>query len=553
MTLKKRLQIGAASLVCLAALSTAAAAATPHALSPDDAEHYVAAFQDVDRGDFIDAQMQVADIQDKSLVGYLSFHQLMHPSAHKASFDELCGWLKSFRDLPLADRIFNLAAKRKPSDAADDPAPPELSSDEIARAQLPATDKGRAAREAFYSGDARRALELAPAAGERWVAGLAAFRLGSYDQAKGFFADLAADAAEDPWLRAGAGYWAARAASALGDSPTAWSYLRLAAREPTTFYGMIAERQVRLQAALAQANTADTGRIIKASWSSGPAVIRQADTSQAAADPELARFADRNARAHRAAALVQLGRVDEARQELKAGLALARSDKERASWTGLIAALGASPDRPSSQPQRRSAAGPSEYPTPELSPTGGYTIDKALVYAISYQESRFNPVAISPVGAIGMMQLMPESAARAAGDDSLKKDPAPLFDAAYNLRVGQDYVTWLMQHGVGYDILRTVAAYNGGPGAVLKTIDKLNGAASDPLMLIECLPAQETRSYVERVMAAYWTYRRMWGQDTPTLDAVAQGARLIDARLDLTQPDPIGSLLAAQGRQSGLP
>jgi hypothetical protein len=110
-----------------------------------------------------------------------------------------------------------------------------------------------------------------------------------------------------------------------------------------------------------------------------------------------------------------------------------------------------------------------------------------------------------------------------------------------------------MQHGVGYDILRTVAAYNGGPGAVLKTIDKLNGDTSDPLMLMECLPAQETRAYVEKVMAAYWTYRRMWGQDTPTLDAVVSGARLIDARLDLTQPDPIGSLLAAQGRQGGQP
>jgi soluble lytic murein transglycosylase-like protein len=308
-----------------------------------------------------------------------------------------------------------------------------------------------------------------------------------------------------------------------------------------------------MQAAQAAQNThAETGRIVKASWTSGPALVRRADVTPAA-DPELARFADRNPRAHRAAALAQLGRVDEARQELKAGLALARSDRERASWTLLIAALGASPDRPSQPGARRSSAGPAEYPTPDLSPSGGYTIDKALVYAISYQESRFNPAAISPVGAIGMMQLMPESAARAAGDDSLKKDPAPLFDASYNLRVGQDYVTWLMQHGVGYDILRTVAAYNGGPGAVLKTIDKLNGDTSDPLMLIECLPAAETRNYVERVMAAYWTYRRMWGQDTPTLDAVVQGARLIDARLDLAQPDPIGSLLAAQGRQAGFP
>src|SRR4051812_870922 len=193
MTVNYRLRVGALVLACAALTASGAAAAGLTPLSPADAQHYAAAFESADRGDFIDAQMQAADIEDKSLVGYLSFHQLMHPSAHKASFDELCGWLKSFRDLPLADRIFNLAAKRRPSDAQDDPTAPELSSDEIARAQLPATDKGRAAREAFYSGAPRRALELAPAAGERWVAGLAAFRMGSYEQSKGFFAELATD------------------------------------------------------------------------------------------------------------------------------------------------------------------------------------------------------------------------------------------------------------------------------------------------------------------------------------------------------------------------
>ena len=50
MTLNKRLRVGTASLICFAAISTAAAAETPHALSNTDAEHYVAAFQDVDRG-----------------------------------------------------------------------------------------------------------------------------------------------------------------------------------------------------------------------------------------------------------------------------------------------------------------------------------------------------------------------------------------------------------------------------------------------------------------------------------------------------------------------
>ena len=190
----------------------------------------------------------------------------------------------------------------------------------------------------------------------------------------------------------------------------------------------------------------------------------------------------------------------------------------------LIQALNA----PLSDPARRAAA---DYPVPDLEPLSGFTVDKALVYAIVRQESRFNPSVVSPAGAVGLMQLMPEAAARAAGDDKLKTNMTPLFDPAFNLRVGQDYVTWLMERGVGYDLLRTVAAYNGGPGTLLKTA-KMLGDEADSLLVIECLPYQETRNYVEKVVTAYWTYRGQFGQDTKTLDALAGGAKFVDARLD---------------------
>jgi soluble lytic murein transglycosylase-like protein len=58
------------------------------------------------------------------------------------------------------------------------------------------------------------------------------------------------------------------------------------------------------------------------------------------------------------------------------------------------------------------------------------------------------------------------------------------------------------------------------------------GDDADTLLIIECLPALETRNYVEKVMAAYWTYRRLFGEDSKTLDALARGAAFIDARLD---------------------
>jgi soluble lytic murein transglycosylase-like protein len=148
------------------------------------------------------------------------------------------------------------------------------------------------------------------------------------------------------------------------------------------------------------------------------------------------------------------------------------------------------------------------------------------------QESRFNPRAGSRVGASGLMQLMPATAAEVAGDPRLRSDPSPLQDPAFNLRLGQTYLAQLLrQGGVEGDLLRALAAYNGGRGVVLSTRRKL-GSDDDVLMHIESLPYAETRNYVERVMANYWIYRRLFGADSATLDAVASGAATIDPRLD---------------------
>lgn len=533
MTLKKRLQLGLSALLCTASLVSQATAA-PAALSPADVRAYSAAFAAADRGDFIDSQLASLETKDKSLLGYLSFSELMHPTAHKAAFGELAGWLTKFRDLPVADRIFALAARRSPSEARNLPTPTSMAAVESRNT----TDRGRKAREAFYSGEVQKALTLAQGAGERWITGLAAYRLRSYGQAQLAFEALARDPAEDPWLRAAGGFWAARAAHAAGNSASATANLALAAQAPHTFYGMIAQRTLQLQApAIAQtAVQASGGQFVLASYN-------------AAAVADVAQFIASDIRAHRATALAQIGRSGDAAHELRAGLSQARTPDEQQSWTDLAASLSSLLARPSLSARALAA---DDHPTPLLEPRSGFTIDKALVYAIVRQESRFNPMAVSPAGAVGLMQLMPEAAARAAGDDKLKADMSPLFDAAFNLRVGQDYLTWLMERGVGYDLLRVIAAYNGGPGTLQRTANML-GDDTDSLMLIESLPAAETRNYVEKVLAGYWTYRRMWGQDTASLDALATGARSIDPRLDLADPRGAGTQFSAQGLQVRTP
>ncbi len=525
MTLTKRLRVGVFSLVAAASIASMATAASPKALSDTDANAYASAFEAVDQGDFLGAELQAAEIKDKSLSGYLSFRALMHPTAHKASFEELYSWLAKFRDLPLADRVFSLASKRKPADAMAPPMP------DVVIADATRSEITRPAREAFYSGDVRTAFDLAVGVGERWVAGLSAWRLHDFGQAHDYFAQIAHDSDEDPWLRAAGAYWAARSSVALGDERAAKDFLRMAARSPQTFYGMIAERQVRM----ASAQVGPAILILAAYRAPAPAV-----------ENDLTRFVDRDPRAHRAAALAQIGRVGDARQELRAGLALARTAVERDTWTALITALG-----PAGGPgiQKAEFLTLGDYQLPVLEPLNGFTVDRALVYAIVRQESAFNPKAVSHAGAMGLMQLLPASAALATGDKTFRTRPKKLFNPAINLRAGQDYLTYLMDRGVGSDILRTVAAYNAGPGAVLKTIGMVGD--QDPLLLIESLPALETRNYVEKVMTAYWTYKRMFGEETRTLDALASGARRIDAHLDLTRPPGIETQATPQTLEIG--
>jgi soluble lytic murein transglycosylase-like protein len=541
MTLKKRLWAGALALSCSASIAGSAAAEAPQALSSDDARAYSAAFEATERGDFVGAQIQTAEVKDRSLLGYLSFRALMHPTAHVAAFDELSGWLAKFSDLPVANRIFALASKRKTDPTADSAPRPLLSlSDGPLIANPVLSDKARRGREAFYSGDVRRALTLASAAGDRWIVGLAAYRLKDYDKARESFADLARDGECDAWLQSAAAYWAARSSDAQNDSDGSGRFLRTAARNAETFYGMLAARQLKLadQAAVA-AGDDQVAKLLLAAYAKPSAATPSAD---------LARFVASDARAHRAAALAQIGRGSDAIQELRAGMALARTPADQEHWKALTLAMGTSLADRATPPRSLDL----DYPTPDLQPAGGFTLDKALVYAVVRQESRFNPQAVSPAGATGLMQVMPASAAIAAGDDKLKYDHSPLFDPAFNLRVGQDYFTWLLEKGVGHDLVRAVAAYNGGPGSVAKAIQNL-GDGADSLLLMECLPAQETRAYVQHVLAGYWTYRTMWGQASPSLDALAMGDRPADERLDyLGQPNRAAPQLASQALQVGM-
>src|SRR5581483_11231826 len=155
------------------------------------------------------------------------------------------------------------------------------------------------------------------------------------------------------------------------------------------------------------------------------------------------------------------------------------------------------------------------YPLPSWAPPGGFTLNRALLFAIARIESGFNPNARNPSGAAGLMQLMPGTA-RVMGH--AKDGAVSVFDPQANLGLGQRYVDMLLKHDrVKGNLLSLIAAYNVGPGNLTQTP---NG---DPLLLIESLASAETRQLVQRVLTNFWIYQLRLGQPTDSLDRIAQG------------------------------
>jgi len=513
-----------AAVAILAQAALPAAAAPLAALSPHDLSLYSAAFDAAERGDSAAADAAIAQVSDPCLAGKVQYLELTHAKARTASYEQLSNWLKAFGDMPGASQVYELALRLKPADALP-PAPVgTIVGAPDGSMHLAPSPQSRAAREAYFHGAPEQALDIARASGDAWIAGLAAYRLGRYADAMVSFETLAANPSEDDATRAAGGVWAAKAATQAGMPDRATPLLKIAAETaPGDFYGMIARRKLEL---------ADDplGRMIDAATNVATLPVSIAAQGETALD----RLIRTDNHARRAVALAQLARGVDAGAEMRAGFAEASDDTTRGLWMNLMFELGphgASGETPLHPIVAMATSSGPSYPIPVLTPAGGFTVDKALVYAVAWQESRFNSLAVSPVGAVGVMQLMPTSAAYVSGDTSFSTDPITLFDTGRNLAVGQAYITYIEANGADHDLIRTIAAYNAGPGALKRTITALGGA-SDSLMVMETMPASETRAYVKKVMAAYWTYRRQFGAPTRTLDAVASDMPTIDARLD---------------------
>ncbi|WP_223677555.1 lytic transglycosylase domain-containing protein [Azospirillum agricola] len=371
----------------------------------------------------------------------------------------------------------------------------------------------RIAAALYYAGEVTQALALASASAARsgdalpeshWIAGLAAWRLKQIDRASRHFDGMAAAGPRSPWLAAAADFWAARAHARKGRAREALAHMTAAARYPHTFYGLVALRSLN--------------RVDQFRW--------QAPELTGA---HLAALAQKPA-GQRAIALLQAGQRDLAEMELQrvhpqndplveqalVGLA------DRAGLPALSLRIGNALAGPDGAPYAAAL-----YPLPYWKPRDGFALDRALVFAVMRQESRFDPRLVSSAGATGLMQILPSTAQhvqeRNADIGSADTDRAALFDPARNMELGQRYLAELLaMPDIGGNLFLAAAAYNAGPGTLGRWRRDLS-EVTDPLLFIESLPFAETRDYVEKVMANFWIYRLRLGQETATLDAVAAG------------------------------
>lgn len=133
-----------------------------------------------------------------------------------------------------------------------------------------------------------------------------------------------------------------------------------------------------------------------------------------------------------------------------------------------------------------------------------YTIDPLLVLALMREESRFDSNALSPVGAMGLMQLMPETAKATARRAKLSlKGNSSIYDIEINILLGTHYLKGLLREFKSIPV--SLAAYNAGEGRVRTWIDEGNYQDFDEF--VEDIPFKETRGYVKRIMRSLFMYK----------------------------------------------
>jgi peptidoglycan lytic transglycosylase len=167
-------------------------------------------------------------------------------------------------------------------------------------------------------------------------------------------------------------------------------------------------------------------------------------------------------------------------------------------------------------------AWPRAFPQWVTRATHEFYFDPALVWAIMREESAYRAQVSSPAGALGLMQLMPQTGERVAGELELQSFATEqLYDPETNIRLGTYYLRSLFERFDGSRAF-TIASYNAGPEAVGRWLEK--NAQPKPDVFVESVPYGETRRYLRRVLRSYHMYQLLYGD---AVKAVPQPAAAV--------------------------
>lgn len=517
---------------------TAAERAVPAQLSAAEREQYRQVFRALDQGRTSAAAAQLAAMQ-RGTLHPTAEAQILIAQGTGAGLTRLVDWLQANPAAPQASAIAGLARKAGATDLPPLARTKQLTPVKLTPGLGPRSARQENAADAAFATAARAAvdaedflaveellarygpeltaevrsewaqraawdayLELDDAAAKRlavraangtgewaamghWVAGLASFRQNDCEGAARHFDAIGQVYTAPTDLRAAGAYWAARSHVRCGRPHLSTERLKAAvARDRDGFYGLLAAQLLGVQPNF--------------DWRE-PDFI-QADWTTLKMHPG----------AQRAAALVEVGQLGLADRELR-HLAAATSNDTYEPILRLAARL----NLPATQywlaqnpPPGLMPPMSARFPTPDWRPVKGWRVDQSLVFAHALQESKFITAARSGAGAKGAMQIMPGTARDLAKALEIEHRDDLLADPAFNVEYGQSYLEMLRDSPhTGGLLPKVIAAYNAGPGSVMKWNAgdlKDNG---DVLLFVESIPFRETRHYVEVVMRNYWLYQ----------------------------------------------
>ncbi|MBF0428287.1 MAG: transglycosylase SLT domain-containing protein [Magnetococcales bacterium] len=309
-----------------------------------------------------------------------------------------------------------------------------------------------------------------------WLAGWSALNDQNQERAATLFQQLAKEGVT-PQGRSQGAYWAARL---IQNPEQKQPWLNLAAKSLDNIYGLLAKEELAGSVSIGNEEPscpeANSGGKLAPVDLEGLSLLEQVGRAWYNG-PEIQKLGDRLGLLpeERLCLAIRYGAAD-----LSIKLASELNKKDRVFWRGL-------------------------FPVPKWRPDSGWQLSEALIWATSRQESQFFPRAESSAKALGVMQLMPDTASYEA---KLSNFPVStrlrLQIPGYNIALGQAYMRRMLKQFDG-DLVLALIAYNAGPSRAKAW--SAQRRLDDPLTFIENIPITETRTYVKRVLTGLGIYR----------------------------------------------